>query len=197
MAGPARPAAAGGPPQEGGGRGGRSKYSGQAAHSNEHYTPAHVMAAVHRVMGRPDLDPASCAEANTVVRARRYLTAEDDGLAHPWPGRVWCNPPYSAGTIAAWVRRWIAERECGRMEEGCLLLNAVVDTRYGQAALGADAVCFPRGRLRFWGPGPRRAGAQIGQMICYAGPRPGRFAEELAPIGRTLLAPTRAGAGGG
>lgn len=24
----------------------------------------------------------------------RYYTREQDGLKQPWPGTVWCNPPY-------------------------------------------------------------------------------------------------------
>ena len=34
----------------------------------------------------------SCQET---VKAKRYFTAEDDGLSQPWAGRVWLNPPYS------------------------------------------------------------------------------------------------------
>jgi hypothetical protein len=40
------------------------------------------------------------------VPARHYYTAEDDGLAQPWEGLVWCNPPYSSFT--EWAARFAA-----------------------------------------------------------------------------------------
>ena len=58
-----------------------------------HITPVEVLVAARELMGGVDLDPASCAEANTAVRARRYFTQEDDGLSKRWKGRVWLNPP--------------------------------------------------------------------------------------------------------
>lgn len=61
--------------------------------SMEHYTPSLLIQAAREVLGGIDLDPASCALANTTVRADRYYSREDDGLSKPWSGRVWLNPP--------------------------------------------------------------------------------------------------------
>lgn len=45
------------------------------------------------MLGRIDLDPASCALANSRIRAARYYTAADNGLSKPWHGNVFLNPP--------------------------------------------------------------------------------------------------------
>ena len=45
-----------------------------------------------------DLDP--CAPLNRPWdMARNHYTIDDDGLARPWSGRVWLNPPYANGVI--------------------------------------------------------------------------------------------------
>ncbi len=68
----------------------------EARHSSdtsEHYSPHDVLVLVREVLGGIDLDPASCAIANRTVRAARIFTKADNGLAHPWGGRVFLNSP--------------------------------------------------------------------------------------------------------
>jgi hypothetical protein len=36
---------------------------------------------VREVLGEIDLDPASCADANKIVRAKQFFTQEDNGYS--------------------------------------------------------------------------------------------------------------------
>lgn len=48
-------------------------------------------------------------QTHSSVPAERHFTIEDDGLAQPWEGTVWCNPPYSKPE--PWARRMIHHRD--------------------------------------------------------------------------------------
>ncbi len=64
--------------------------------SNEHYTPTAIVEAARDVLGGIDLDPASCALGNEVVKAAAWYGPDGlgpDGLVEPWCGRVFLNPP--------------------------------------------------------------------------------------------------------
>lgn len=71
--------------------------------SDDYYTPAWVFEALGLDF---DLDVASPPVAPPWIPARRRYTIVDDGLAQPWEGRVWMNPPYSKP--APWVEKFLA-----------------------------------------------------------------------------------------
>ena len=67
--------------------------------TNVWLTPPGILSA----LGPFDLDP--CApQFRPWDMAARHLTVNDNGLACPWHGRVWMNPPYGRD-IGAWMAR--------------------------------------------------------------------------------------------
>lgn len=91
-----------------------------------------------------DLDPASPgASVVPWVPASRHFTREDDGLAQPWKGRVWLNPPYGPAGVR-FIDRMIEHAN------GLMLLPARTETAaFQRAAQAADVICFLRDRLHF------------------------------------------------
>jgi len=70
--------------------------------SDEWYTPESLF---NQLGLHFDLDVASPIDNKSHVPANRRYTIEDDGLAQPWEGRVWMNPPYSKPS--PWVSKWL------------------------------------------------------------------------------------------
>lgn len=75
------------------------------------------------------------------------LTAEHNGLALPWHGTVWCNPPYGKQT-ALWLERLAAHGD------GIALVFARTETRmfFAHVWPKATSLLFLRGRLTFCYP---------------------------------------------
>jgi hypothetical protein len=102
-------------------------------------TPPHIVEA----LGPFDTDPC-CPPSMPWRTAAVQYTKEDDGLAQPWKGRVWLNPPYSREAVK-WLRKMAAH---GR---GTSLTFARTETAWFIETIwnAADAVLFLHGRLSF------------------------------------------------
>lgn len=83
--------------------------------SPEWYTPSPFVESARIVMGSIDLDPASHAEANLIVKAARYYTEADNGLTQPWFGNVLHNPP--GGYVNEFWCKAMAEWQAGRFRQ--------------------------------------------------------------------------------
>ena len=70
--------------------------------SDDHYTPPWIFETLGLTF---DIDVAAPPGGIPWIPARRYYTMADDGLAQPWEGLIWMNPPYS--NAKQWVRRFI------------------------------------------------------------------------------------------
>jgi phage N-6-adenine-methyltransferase len=151
--------------------------------NNEWYTPREYVDAAFEVMGAIDLDPASSATANEVVDAATFFTAEDDGLSKEWAGRVWMNPPYAGELIGKFTAKLCEDFNAGEVPEAIVLVNNATETGWFQELASiASAICFPRGRVKFWHPERESAPLQ-GQAVIYLGPNPGRFKSAFSSFG--------------
>jgi hypothetical protein len=88
------------------------------------FTPTEIVEAARQVLGRIDIDPASCAKAQEVIQAGLFFTEAENGLAQKWRGRVWLiNPTRICPTcllreIRCQARR-VYSREISNDGRGC------------------------------------------------------------------------------
>ncbi len=167
--------------------------------SNEWFTPPDVIEAARATLGGTiELDPASCFEANQIVKAERYYTEADDGFTKEWRGTTLCNPPGgkrkpcaqypTKSNAAAWFWKLLYEAFAGRVTAGVFVGFNIELLRNGQG-LGSSfsplsfPLCVPSKRLQFGGaPHPTHANA-----IIYLGPKPRVFEREFKHIGQVRL----------
>ena len=151
---------------------------------NEWFTPPEFLELARTVLGVIDLDPASSDKAQEVVQAEQYFAKADDGLAKQWHGRVWLNPPYAQPFIAQFVAKLVAEIEAGRTTAAILLTHNYTDTAWFHAAAArAAAICFTRGRVKFYEPDGAIAAPTQGQAFFYFGQNVSAFAAAFDGVG--------------
>lgn len=158
--------------------------------SVEWYTPKKYVDAAREVLERIDLDPASCAEANLVIRANQFYTKEQDGLSFPWYDRVFLNPPYGKdrgkSLQGIWIQKLLEEYRSGRCDEAILLVNASTSEKWFQQ-LWDYPICFTDHRIRFDGPDGKNSPTK-GNCFVYFGPEAKVFTEIFSRFGRIVLA---------
>ena len=157
----------------------RTRTSRQHHGSDERYTPPWLLERVTAFLGSDWFDPcpASYGRAPTV-----------NGLAVPWQGCVYCNPPYSR--IAPWTVKFLTEP----FEEGLMLVSAHTDTKWF-APLFSQTVLFLAGRVYFVFPdGSIFTRSPFGSALIYRGPRPAVFARDFGDLGAIVRPFTPRGA---
>jgi hypothetical protein len=170
---------------------------------NEWWTPENVLEAV-RVLygGPPDLDPASCAEANARVGALDYYSPEkgQDGLVLPWRGKVFTNPPYGyregrQSNQAVWIERAFRGWARGEFDELVGVFAARPGTRwYRWTQHMCRCVLDERGsfvepdarRIAREAAGKAYGGDTKGTVVVYMGWRWGAFYEAFGHLGEVL-----------
>ena len=112
--------------------------------SDEWYTPPEIFDALGETF---DLDPCSPG-AEHWVPARRVYTKAEDGLAQPWDGFVFMNPPFGGRNgHVPWLQKFLAHAN------GIAIVRAYTSSAwFHQYAVKAHAMCFPRGKTKFIRP---------------------------------------------
>lgn len=108
--------------------------------SDEWFTPPFIFAALRLVF---DLDPCSPGPGHWVP-ARAIMTKADDGLALPWHGLVWMNPPYGKrhGQVP-WIKKFLAHGN------GVAMVRSYTSAGwFHDWAIRADTILFPRGKTK-------------------------------------------------
>jgi hypothetical protein len=137
-----------------------AKHSSESVH---HDTPQNYLDAAREVLGGIELDPASCAQANEMVRAARFYTQRDNSLRRgcDWTSRTaWLNPPGGSTdnerslAKAFWFRlaaEWHARRVGAAMFLGFSIeiLQSTQNRPTGPIPLDFP-FCIPRERIPFW-----------------------------------------------
>lgn len=162
--------------------------------NSEWYTPSRYIEAARAVMGGIDLDPASCEEANKVVKADCIYTAQTNGLTRPCHGRVWLNPPYSSpdgtlgrtgsrpGSVKPFVFKLIHEYELCHIQQAILLVTSDTDAAWF-VPLWQFPICFADHKVMFHRPGLPNEGQFFGTSFVYLGPYSSRFEEQFLQFG--------------
>ncbi len=186
-----------------------------SAETVEHYTPPEIVEAARLTLGAIDLDPASCAKANTIVRAEGYC--DHGGLDREWtthdgePSRVFLNPPGGKlhrktfeplasdggpglSSAAVWWWKLLDEYWAGRVEQAiflCFTLNVFQNSQdYDYPPPYAFPFCVPSSRLRFWNERQPigKGQPQHCNAIVYLPPETGPVAPALSRFAQAFAA---------
>jgi phage N-6-adenine-methyltransferase len=129
--------------------------------SHEWSTPMELFTTLNAEF-RFTLDP--CATP-TNAKCKTFYTKETNGLLQPWPGAVFCNPPYGRG-----IDLWMAKAyESARMGSTVVcLVPARTETRWWRFAWWASEWRFVSGRLRFERPSGESDSGRRGNSATFA-----------------------------
>lgn len=150
-----------------------------SSESPEWYTPPEILDRAKRTLRAIELDP--CSDGKTVP-ASKHFTKADDGLARPWFGTVYMNPPYGS-EIGDWVEKLCAEYGSGNVTEAIALVPARVDTEWWRR-FEDFAVCFVNGRLKFSG---HENSAPFPSALVYIGKNVKQFRKAFEDIGSVWM----------
>lgn len=152
----------------------------------DYYTPVEIIEAARKTMGSIDLDPASCFEANKIVKATHYFTKNQNGLSRSWEAStVWLNHPFGRGLNGLWINNLLSQYGQGYFNQACCITYACTSEKWFRSLL-LFPQCFLHGRTNYRLPdGSILKGNTKGSVVTYLGPRERtfNFATEFQSLG--------------
>jgi phage N-6-adenine-methyltransferase len=106
--------------------------------SDDYWTPKWVFDALGITF---DLDVACPPEGPAHTPCRAYYTQETNGLASPWHGTVWMNPPFS--NSSPWVRKFMQH------QNGICLVPFAKSAWANELWKDADAIVMMPSTMKF------------------------------------------------
>ena len=114
--------------------------------SDDWWTPPFIFEALGLVF---DLDPCSAGVGLGFVPARKIYTEADDGLAQPWHGLVFMNPPFGGRNgHVPWLIKFLDHAN------GIAIVRAYTSSGWWHAHVvpRAELLLLPRGKTQFIRP---------------------------------------------
>ena len=153
--------------------------------TEEWLIPDKYVQAVHKVLGRIDLDPNSSEELNQQIKAKMFYQDHTYSLDQKWYGTVFLSFPQTTVDLPFFVDKLISEWFLGRVEQAILLVPNTTEARWFQClASKIDAICFVKGRVGLFSPYFKCTYSQ-GNLFCYFGNQVHLFMREFSVFGCT------------
>jgi len=156
-------------------------------------TPPSVVLPINNLHSGIDLDP--CAGRGTDI-GRENIRPPKDGLAEPWHGVVFVNPPFSDKD--EWLAKAVDEIERPEVEAIYLLTPDSTDTIswwHEFIAEHAAVTWFPEGRINYIDPetGEQANGVSFGSAVSVLGDAPDELLSLWDDRGDVVVRPQNAG----
>lgn len=151
----------------------------------EYFTPKPIIEAARLTMGGIDLDPASCQQANEIVKAVKFFSKENDAFSpmQMWEGRVWMNHPFGRTENKRWIRRLLLAYGGGWVSQACCITFACTSEAWFTPLLHHPQ-CFLIPRTNYLLPdGTVYRGVTKGSVVTYLGENVDRFREAFKGLG--------------
>ncbi len=154
----------------------------QDSGNTEWYTPSEIIEAARKTLGRIDLDPFSCEQANKTVKATHIFTKDDDGFSQPWFGKTWCNHPFSRENNKR-IAEKASNEHYGNDCEIVMITFAATSEAWFQPLL-YHPQCYLHGRTNYYDQeGNKVRGVTKGSVITYFGKNVHAFYEAFKHLG--------------
>lgn len=184
----------------------------QTSGNVEYYTDPKLIEAAREVMTGIDLDPASSAAANTIVKAVEFYDIQKDGLKQTWHGNVWMNHPFGIKESAcvqpckrkaknpkhvchsfdyhgnaAWINKLMSDFAAHEIRQCINITYAATSEAWFQPLLNGMN-CFLCPRTNYYLPdGTIKKGVTKGSVITYFGENRLKFRSIFSQFGKVKL----------